>query len=204
MFSSIFKFESKFWVKKPVTWLYFLVFFGLALIVMAGSGGFFDPPTNSSATSKFINSPFEVNFIILYFCKALLFLLPAIIGNGIYKDVKNDVHSVLYSFPISKPGYLLGKFLSSFLIVTLISLAVVLGLFLGESVPGLDPNKIGPVNFSGYLHAFAYFILPNLFTVGAIVFATVLLTRNIYAGFISVLLMICLQMTMMVMVGKVF
>jgi len=125
MFTSIFTYELKYWLKKPSTYIYFLTFFGIAFLLFIGTAGFFDGPEKVNPQNvRVLNSPFEINYMLKFFNKLFLFLLPTIIGVSIYKDYKNNVHSILYSFPIKKGAYFLGKFLSSFLIVSVITFSI--------------------------------------------------------------------------------
>lgn len=193
MFSKIFNYELAYWLKRPAPYLYAVAFFSIAFLSFAGTAGFFDPPTTSTRLQRWINSPKELNYILLYFNKFFLFLLPAIIGATVYKDFKHQVHSILYSFPIQKRDYLLGKFFSSFLVVVLICVFVGIGFLIAEHLPNLHQNKLGPFQSIGYIQAYLIFLLPNLLIHGTIVFVAVVWTRNIYAGFVSVILLFFLQ-----------
>ena len=192
MFKHIFLYELKYWFKKPVLYVYLVVFSALAFIAIAGTGGLFDPPTLTKAV-RLINSPFEINYLLQYFNKLMLFLLPAIIGATVYKDFKDNTHSILYSFPIKKKDYLLGKFLSGLTLVFGIAITVTVVMILTEYLPGLDPNKKGEFRLVGYLQAFLLYTVPNLLFYGAIVFAVVAYFRNIYAGFVIILILFLLQ-----------
>lgn len=193
MFKSIFLFEFKSWLKKPVFYVYCLVFFGIAFLSMAGTAGLFDPHSESGTLQRYVNSPFEINFVIQYFNKFFLFLLPAVIGATIYKDFKNDTHSIVYTFPIHKRDYFFGKFLSSFLIVVFITLCTGFGMLFAEQLPGLDPAKVGEFRWIGYLQAYLIYVLPNMLFYGAVVFGVVLWYRNFYSGFIVVILLFFVQ-----------
>ncbi|WP_299438490.1 M1 family aminopeptidase [uncultured Aquimarina sp.] len=192
MCKHIFLYELKFWIKKPVLYLYMLVFSGLAFIAIAGTGGLFDPPLATKA-ARLINSPFEINYLLQYFNKLMLFLLPAIIGATVYKDFKDNAHSVLYSFPIKKRAYILGKFLSALTLVFGIAIMATVVMILTEHLPGLDRNKMGDFRLVGYLQAFLLYTVPNLLFYGAIVFAVVAYFRNIYVGFVIILILFLLQ-----------
>ncbi|WP_299212444.1 M1 family aminopeptidase [uncultured Aquimarina sp.] len=192
MFKHIFLYELKYWIKKPVLYVYLVVFSGLAFIAIAGTGGLFDPPLATKA-ARLINSPFEINYLLQYFNKLLLFLLPAIIGATVYKDFRDNTHSVLYSFPIKKKEYILGKFINSFTLVFGIAITITVVMILTEHLPGLDDNKMGDFRLVGYLQAFLLYTVPNLLFYGAIVFAVVAYFRNIYAGFVIILILFLLQ-----------
>ncbi len=195
MFKDCYFYELGYWLRKPVTYIYFVTFFAFAFLVFIGSAGFFDsPPAASTKTIRLMNSPYEINYTLLYFTKFFLFLLPAIVGVSIYKDYKYRMHSILYTFPIKKSSYLLAKFLSTYTIVAFISLSAGLAFYLGEHMPGLHSVKLGQIAPLGYLQAYAMYVLPTLFFVGLLVFSVVAYTRNIYAGFMLVIVVFLFQL----------
>jgi len=195
MFKNIFKHELLYWLSRPVTYIYFAVFFAFAYVSFIGTGGFFDPPPqDESKLARVVNSPYEINYMMQYFTKIFMFLLPAIIGASIYKDYKYQMHTIMYTFPIDKSSYLLGKILSAFCIVVAISFSVGIAFLVGEHMPGLHANKMGTFSVEGYLQAYFVYVLPTLFFFGIIVYALVALTRNIYAGFIAVIVIFLFQL----------
>ncbi len=193
MKSAIFNYELKYWLKSPLTYIFVAVFFGLALIMMLGTGGFFDGPSNETGNVRLLNSPHEINFIFRYFNKFLLFLIPVIVGTSLYRDYKSRTFHITYSFPMAKRDYLLGKLWSSVLIVIVISLFVGLGLMIGEWILGIENPKIGVFNIWSYIHSYAIFTIPNLLFFSVLVFVVVGMSRNIYAGFITILLLFLFQ-----------
>jgi len=86
---------------------------------MAGASGFFGE--QSASAVKIANSPMSLYGFFNFFNKLILFLLPTIIGTAIYRDYRNNVHAVLYSYPFTKSQYLSAKFLSAFCIVCVIA-----------------------------------------------------------------------------------
>ncbi len=203
MFKDIFYNEVKYWFRKPVTYVYFAVFFSFAFLSFVGTAGLFDPPPENPQTSRVLNSPYEINYMLQYFGKVFLFLLPAIVGAAVYKDYRYQVHSVLYSFAIRKRDYLLGRFFGAITVVLLISFSVGLAFFIGEQIPGLHPDKIGAFKSVSYLQAYAFYIVPNLLVFGAIIFSVVLFTRNIYAGFITAIVFFLIQMILENALGSI-
>jgi len=193
MFRSILKYELLYWLKSPLTYFIAVVFFGFTFIMMIGTGGYFDGPQNISQPVRLLNSPFEINFMLQYVTKLLLFIIPVFIGQSIYRDYKSRVYHISYSYPIGKRHYLLGKFLSAFIIVIGISLIIGAAFFLGEVVLGTENAKIAEFRLIGYLQSFGYFLFPNLFFLSIIVFTCVALSRNIYSGFFAILFVFLLQ-----------
>ncbi|MDT0605942.1 M1 family aminopeptidase [Croceitalea rosinachiae] len=189
MFLNIFFFEFKNWLKKPILYFYGITFFSIAFIAFVGSAGLFDEPIKNGGLHKLVNSPLEVNKTIHYFNKLLMFLLPAIIGASINNDFKNNTHSILYSYPLKKWQYILAKFFSSLTITILIASTIYIAFVIGEHIPGLQKERLADFRWLPYLKAFFLFTLPNLLFYGVIVFCITLLSRNIYAGFITVILL---------------
>lgn len=194
MLSAIYSYELKYWLKKWITYFYFFVFFGFSLISFLGSGGYFDEPIQSDNSIRLLNSPHELNYLFQYLGKLLLFLLPAIIGNTIYKDFKYNVFPILYSFPMEERSYLYGKFLSGLTITLVIACAPTIAFMIGEVLLGSGSAKIGEFNLGGYFQAYFVFLIPNLIVFGVFVFGLVVLTRNIYSGFVLVILFFLIQL----------
>lgn len=194
MLFQIFKYEISYWLKKPVIYFYFLAFFGFTFLSFIGEGGYFLETIPSSPYQEILNSPSSIATIFQYMGKLLLFLLPAIIGVSIYKDFKYRAHHIMYTFPIRKSVFLLAKFFSAFAIVIFISSSSGLAMIVGEYVLGVGNPKIEPFSALSYFYSYAVFVIPNLFFFGVLVFAIVALTRNIYSGFVTVVLLFFAQL----------
>ena len=191
MFLTIFKFEFKYWLKNPAVYIYTAGFLFLSIVTMAGLGGILGEDTTGSM--QIINSPQFLYSLFNFFIKMLLFLLPAVVGNSIYRDYRSNAHSILYSFPFTKTDYLIGKFLSSFIIVFLISLSVGAGFVIGTILPGVNNSVISSFDLFVYLKIYLIYIIPNLLLFGVIIFAIVTFSRNVYAGFISVIILLIIR-----------
>jgi len=193
MFSTIFKYELKYWIKNPAFYIYLAIFLFLALFIAASSAGIFDFLTVSAGSSKVVNSPMGVIGLFNGLTTLIFFLFPSIIGLSIYRDYKSEMHTILYSYPFTKANYLFAKFLSAITIVTLIVMVIGIGMFIGFRLPGTNQDIVGSFSFLTYVQAYFVYIIPNVLLFGAIVFAVVTFTRNIAAGFITVILLMLIQ-----------
>tara|TARA_R110001592_G_scaffold42136_4_gene136983 strand:+ start:9944 stop:13600 length:3657 start_codon:yes stop_codon:yes gene_type:complete len=193
MFFTIFKYELQYWFKKPAYYVYAIIFFLLSIFIAASSAGIFDGLTVTTGSSKIVNAPIAVNGIFNSMAIFLFFLFPSIIGASVFRDYKSNMHSILYSYPFSKFNYLSAKFLSSFFVVLLIIIIAGIGLFIGFRLPGTNQEIVRAFNFSAYLHSYLIYIIPNVLLFGAIIFGVVTFTRNIAAGFITVVLLLFIQ-----------
>jgi ABC-2 type transport system permease protein len=193
MLRSIYTYEIKSILRQPSTYFYTVVFFGIALLSILGTGGYFDGVNGTDSVVRLLNSSYEINIFFQYFNKFFLFLLPAIVGMVIYKDYGSQTHSILYSFPIKKSDYLLGKFLSGLTVVGGITVSSGLALYLGTLILGAENPMIGPTTYWGYASALFLFVWPNMIAFGLLIFVSVASLRNIYAGFIAAILLFFIQ-----------
>ncbi|NVJ88589.1 MAG: hypothetical protein HWD82_04030 [Flavobacteriaceae bacterium] len=193
MFSTIFKQELKYWFNRPAFYIYLAIFFLLSLFLATASAGFFDSITATTSSSRIVNSPIGVTNLFNALTVFIFFLFPSIIGVSIYRDYKSEMHTILYSYPFTKSEYLFAKFFSGIVIVSLIVFTIAIGMILGFRVPGTNPEIVGELQLVTYFKTYLVFILPNILLFGAIVFAVVTFSRNIAAGFITVIVLLFVQ-----------
>ncbi len=193
MFATIFLFEFKRWLKNPLFYVYGLCFFLIGFLIMCSSIGVFDGVSVTVSSNAYSNSPLALSSFINGITVLTYFLLPTIVGASVYRDFKYQVHHILFSYPFSKPAYLFGKFLSSLLITILITFSIGLGIFVATLLPFANQQLLGSFNLMAYVQPFVLLVIPNLVFIGAIVFAIVTLTRNVYVGFISIIFLLVFQ-----------
>jgi ABC-2 type transport system permease protein len=196
MFSTIFKYELKYWFKKPSFYIYATLFFVIAIVIAANKAGIFDALTTTTGSSILANSPMQIANMFNTLTGLIFFLFPSIIGYSIYRDYKSEMHTILYSYPFTKTNYLLAKFLSGVTVVTIIVLMVGIGMVIGFRLPGTNQELVGAFNFFAYIQTYLAYIFPNILLYGAIIFAVVLFTRKIVAGFVTFIVLLLAQATM--------
>ena len=193
MFKKIFKFEISYWLKSPIWYIYAGALFIISILITATATGVFDSNTATVTGIKKINSPSSIGSLLSSLSFLIYFLLPSIIGSSIYKDYKSEMYQVLFSYPFTKGQYLLAKFSSSFIMTLAIIICSIAGLIIGCYLPGANQDLLLEFNILSYLQPFAILIIPNLLFFGTVVFGTVTFSRNIFVGFITVLILFVLQ-----------
>jgi len=191
-FNTLFKFELKYWLKNPATYIYAAVLLIISILIMAGNIGVFDSNTATTASVRLANSP-----IALFGSFGLLtlayFLLPSIVGGSVNRDFSSEMHSILYSYPFKKSAYIPAKFLSSIVITLAIFLVFGLGIVIAPLLPGVNPEMVGPFRPLAFLQIYGLIVLPNILLFGAIVFAVITFSRNLGAGFITMIILFFVQ-----------
>ena len=193
MFLNIFLNEIKYWFNRPAFYIYTIVFFMIGMLVSAASAGIFDAITVTTGSSKIVNSPLAVLGAFAAPASILIFFYPSIIGSTISRDFESEMHTILYSYPFTKLQYLGAKFLSGFFIVNIVILGIFLAVSLGFTLPGTNQDIVNPFDLKSYLDAYFLIILPNLFFYSSIIFGVVTFTRNVYVGFISVIIIVIVE-----------
>ena len=135
MFKHIYQYELKYWLKKPATYIFALLFFGIPFIAIAGMAG----ETADRFNGRVLNSAIYMYDMMRKVMYLLFFLLPVIIGQAVHRDFSANVHPILNSYPITKRQYIWAKFLSGFTILTGIVSCSALGFFLATQMPWTTP-----------------------------------------------------------------
>ncbi|MES2395752.1 MAG: hypothetical protein V4549_07105, partial [Bacteroidota bacterium] len=193
MFKQIFLFELKLWFKKPATYIFFLVFFGLSMLLTAAVAGLLGG--TSSDSNATINSANAIAGILNGLSTDIIgaIILITIIAPAVYKDFQYNMHPLLFTKPISKFGYLFGRFTAAFLVAMFVLTGTVLGHMITCALPGIEPEKLGAFNIMNYLQPFILFVVPNTLLVGAIFFSLVTFSRNMIAGYVGCIALILIK-----------
>jgi len=190
MFTTIYKHEIKTWFKKPLFYIYAGSLFILAMLISAIAVGVFDSDNVTVTSAIELNSAVGIYGMTSVFALLTYLLIPSIMGGTIQRDFENNMHNVLYSYPLTKVTYLLAKFSAGMTVTLLLIIASIIGLTLGFYLPGANDFLVGPFELMNYLQPFLLYIIPNVFFYGIIVFSITAFVRNINIGFMVVLVLI--------------
>ena len=194
MFSTIYLHEIKTWFKKPLFYILAIIMFLLAILIMAAGLGVFSSDNVTVTSNTNLNSPLAITGILSQLSLLAYMLIPSITGGTIHRDFKNNMHKVLYSYPLTKVKYLLAKFSAAITINLFIAIATIIGLLVGSILPGANEALLGPFSLWNYVQPFLFIIFPNVLFYSAIVFAVVVFSRNMNIGFMAILTMIIIQL----------
>jgi len=144
MFWQIFTFEIKYRLKRPATYIYFLLFLLFTALIF-GAGWI-----NGSEKVNY-NSPVLLCLVLTLFSMIMLLVCSAIMGVPLYRDIDHNTKGYYLSYPITEGGYFWGRYLGSFVFVIIIGSSLLFGAYLGSILGplfGIIPAKrIGPNHF---------------------------------------------------------
>ena len=196
MFLAILLFELKYRLKRPATWIYFLLLLLMAFLLVTASGGGFGTGVKISlggdGQAVKINAPYSLNLITATLSVLGVIIASSLMGNPVYRDFEYRTHALFYTTPISKLGYLGGRFFGSYLIAVLVFSGIGVGAALAGIMPWVQADRFLAMAPAGtYVWPYLVLVLPNLLFTGAIFFTGATLTRNILSTYIgSVLLLV--------------
>lgn len=181
MFKDVFLFELKYRFSRPATWIYFALLLVVPLLLI----GFGNTPASEKV---YHNSPIVIANLMLLVSLFGILIASAVMGVPLYRDLEHKTGTFMFSYPITKFGYFMGRFWGSFAVLLFISLGTLIGIYLGSLLGplfGTDADRYGPNSLMNYLQPWLTLVVPNLWLAGALFFALIIFTRNIrsiYSG----------------------
>ncbi|MTI30472.1 ABC transporter permease/M1 family aminopeptidase, partial [Xanthovirga aplysinae] len=170
----IFKFELKYRSKRPATYIYFTILFALVFAAVTT-----DAVTIGGGVGQVKeNSPYSIALIMTIVSAFMLFITSAVMGVPVLRDFEHKMESLMFSTPIKKFDYLLGRFAGSFVVLLFIFSSLVIGLMLGDVMPWREQEKLLAFNVSTYIRPFLIIVIPNLFFTACLFFASGSLSRK--------------------------
>ncbi|CAL2101422.1 Peptidase M1 [Tenacibaculum sp. 190130A14a] len=173
MWYEVFKFELEYRLKRPDTYIFFIFLWVFSTIGI----DFVFSGVDLGQVKK--NAPILIAKTMGVICGISMFISSMIMGVTVLRDFEYDIASLLYSNPITKRDYLVGRFLGAFVILLFVFSGVLLGMCVGEFLPWHKPEEMLPFNFMAYLQAFIFIGLPIVFLGSALFFVTGALSKKL-------------------------
>ena len=188
MFKNIFLFELKYRKARAANYIYFALMFLMCLlavttdIVRIGGG----------AGQVKENAPFVIGQMIVIMSYIMTLISSAIMGVAVLRDFEHNTEAILFSTPIKKFHYLMGRYWGSFVVLLLVAGSLPLGFMIGDLWPAREAERMLPFNLISYWQPFLIFVVPNMFFTGAIFFTSGALSRKSIVIYMQGILLIVL------------
>ena len=180
------RFELRFWLTGWMVWIFAFVIG--AMIMGAVSSDNVSVGGAIGNTNR--NAPFVIQNLFGVTSVLTLLMTTAFVNSAAIRDFQHSTHQILFSLPIRKWDYLLGRFLGSSLAALIPALGVTAGVLVAPFMPWADSSRFGPTMWSAHLEAFALFTVPNTLFIAAILFALAVLFRSTTVSFLAALLLL--------------
>ncbi|MCC6839286.1 MAG: ABC transporter permease [Flavobacteriales bacterium] len=180
-----FLFEVRYWLRQPMVYIFFLVLGLLPFFAVISD----NVQIGGGVGNVHKNAP----YVVYQFYGAMSFLavlmVTAFVNATAIRDHTSDTAQIIFSTPVSKYSYLVGKFLGSTFVACLPLLGVSLGMVLGSWWPEVDPLRLGPNRMLAHVEGFLVVALPNILFCAAIIFAVAVLLRSTMASFVAAIVL---------------
>ncbi|MCC1483840.1 ABC transporter permease/M1 family aminopeptidase [Winogradskyella immobilis] len=190
MFKTFFLSELIYTLKQPVVYIFIFIFALLEFFATVSD----NVQVGGAIGNVYRNSPYTLTQHITIFCIFSLIMAVTFFNNAALRDHNNEFNEILFTTPLSKPGFFFGRFFGALLVSTLPLLGVFIGMLLGTSMNSifgwLDPNRFGPFYIEAYINNYLLFILPNMFLAGAVIYAMANKWKSTIISFVGGLVII--------------
>ena len=167
-------FEIRFWLR---SWMLWIFLFGIGLLVLLASSAD-SISMGTSVSNTYRNAPFVIESRYAFMCLFGLLMSTAFVNFAALRDFNHNTYQIMFSTPIRRRDFLLGRFLGATLISVVPMLGVSLGILLARYMPWADPERWEVVNWTAHLDGILVFALPNIFIMVSILFAVAVLARK--------------------------
>ena len=190
MFKIFFFSELKYSFRNPMIYLFFLIVFLLVFFANVSD----NVTIGGSIGNVYRNAPNVITtFSIIMTLFGLLFAA-AFFNNSALRDHKNNFQEIIFSKPIDKFGYFMGKFSASLLLSTIpltgVFFAVIIGSKIAPLMGWIGPERYGPLYLQTFVSNYFIFILPNMFIGGAIIYSLAQQFKNTTVSFVGAMLIL--------------
>ncbi len=179
-------FELRTRAKRISTWVYFAVFFAVAMTWTAAAGGAISSANIVFGSGKvWINSPYAIAQTIGFLGLFGLTVIAAVSGRAVQQDFEYRTEAFFFTAPMAKWQYLGGRYLGAVVVLFAIFTSISLGIFAGTLLPNLDPDRLGPTRLAAYAVPYFTILLPNLVALGGVFFCLAALSRRMLPVYLA-------------------
>lgn len=204
MFAEVFLFELKYRMARPATYVYFLIIFIFSFflvtsptLTITGAGG-----------QTAFNAPYVITLITVVLSFAFTIITSAMVSVAIIRDSEHQTEALLFTTPLTKSAYLLGRFSGSVFMTVLLQFALSLGILAGFWTGHLLPWEVAwsnaellPFNAWHFIQPFLVFGVTNIFITSAFFFMSGALGRNILIIYMQGIVLVVIYQILFGLVG---
>jgi len=176
-----FFFEIRYWLRSVMLWVFTAIVALLVMLAMSTD----QVQVGGAIGNTFRNAPFVVEQYYSIFWFITLLMATAFVNSAAAREFTSNMHQIIFTKPIRKIDFLLGRFLGAVVVSTIPMLGISIGALLAQVAPWADKDRFGPIIGAAHLQGILLFALPNTLFVAAIIFAIAALTRSTVVSFLG-------------------
>lgn len=183
MILAFLRFELREQLRSPLFWLLALLLAALAFGVAATDA----IQMGGSIGNVHRNAPSVTVRLLTGFTLIGLLVTTLFVSNALLRDFELGTAELVFSSPIKRRDYLLGRIGAALLASMLMYLVIAAGVFFAQFMPWIDAARLGPVSLHPPLWALAVMVLPNVLFTTALLSLLAVTTRSVLWVYIGVI-----------------
>ncbi len=194
---TVFKTDFQTILKGPLFWMWYLLLAWNAFLISNSAWIIRSVDTSVGTEKSFVNSEFQLAFVLALMCFLMLGLFVAIIaGTPVLRDSQYRVGEIIHATPLRPSEYIWGKYLAALATCLVAVLLFLLTLIL---LTDIIPNPAaaefhGPFKMRNYFLPALVFMVPAILFVSSIALAISVYTRRAFLVYLFPVLMLILAM----------
>ena len=188
MFNEVFRFELGYRLRQPAVYVFAVLFFFMAFSAIATDSVQLGGAIGNVAR----NSPYVIVRMLALLGGIGVLTVTILTASAVNRDHAMATQELLFSTPLRKAPYLAGRFGASVLLACVATAMAAPAIVISSLMPWQDPDHLVAFRVMPYVYGLIVFVLPNLFTSGAIMFAIATLTRRMLYAYVAMIAFICL------------
>ena len=194
---TVFKTDFQTNLKGPLFWMWYVLLAWNAFLISNSSWIIRSVDTSVGTEKSFVNSEFQLAFVLALMCFLMLGLFVAIIaGSPILRDSQYRVGEIIHATPLRPSEYIWGKYLAALATCLVAILLFLLTLILlTDVIPNPAAAEFhGPFKMRNYFMPALVFMVPAILFVSSIALAISVYTRRAFLVYLFPVLMLILAM----------
>lgn len=182
------RYEWKYWLRSPMTW----IFLAINTLLIFGAVSSDSVQIGGGVGSVHKNAPFVIQTYYGVMSLVCLLMTTAFMNATANRDFQYDTYQFIFTSPIRKRDYFFGKFIGAATVAVIPLLGVSIGALLAPYMPWVQPERYGPVVWSGHWMGLISLAIPNVLIASVILYSIAILFRSKTVSFVGAMLLLVL------------
>ena len=186
MFNTFFRFELRYWLRGVMVYLFLMIIVTMVVAAMSSDNvRIGDVLENTNR-----NAPYTIQ--TFYAIMALLTCLTttAFVNDAASRDFAYQSSQLIFTKPLNKLSYLMGRYWGSVLIAVLPMLGITIGMIAAPIMPWNDASRFGATHWHAHFWGIVAFAIPNTIFIGGLIFGIAVWLRSTFASFIGIIVLL--------------
>ncbi|PPT17660.1 ABC transporter permease/M1 family aminopeptidase [Xanthomonas arboricola] len=183
MIMAFLRFELREQLRSPLLWLLAALYALLAFAALSSDA----VQIGGGIGNVLRNAPTVIATLLGLFSLLGLLVITLFVSNALLRDFDLGTAELVFSTPIRRRDYLLGRIGAALIAGMLMYVVIALGMFAAQFMPWIDQARLGPVAVLPYLWSLLVLVLPNLLFTTALLSVLAVTTRSILWVYIGVI-----------------